>query len=137
MKKYTFVVEACEYKKHFLTLDVDMAVMTNIELDHADVYKDIDEYVETFESFAKKVRRAIVLLEDNIYISKIKTVTACPAITVSPKDYAFKTMLGTHNHLNASLAQSVIEQYAGYKNIEIDSTLITTYIQNFTSLRRR
>lgn len=137
MKKYSFIVEACEYKKHFLTLDVDMAVITNIELDHADVYKDIDEYVETFEAFARKVKRAIVVLEDNIYTPRLVDIAACQVMKITPYTYDFKHMLGVHNHLNASLAQHVIQQYAAYRGLDISSTDVQEYIQSFTWLRRR
>ena len=157
MKKYSFVVEACEYKKHFLTLDVDMAVVTNIELDHADVYKDIHEYVETFEAFARKVRRALLVLNDNIYTTRLEVHASCPVIQVSPREYEFKSMLGAHNHLNASLAQAVIEQYLDFRLLnlgvsknqyeapdlvvpvvdDVVSRNISAYIQNFAWLRRR
>ena len=30
------MVEACEYKRHFLYLDLDYSIITNIELDHTD-----------------------------------------------------------------------------------------------------
>ncbi|MDB5189485.1 MAG: murC, partial [Parcubacteria group bacterium] len=36
-----FVVEACEYKRDFLTLSPKILVITNIEFDHTDYYKDL------------------------------------------------------------------------------------------------
>ena len=38
-----FVVESCEYKRHFLAYQPDYAIITNIELDHVDYYKDMDD----------------------------------------------------------------------------------------------
>ncbi len=49
-KKY-FVVEACEHEAHFLLLRPTMAVITNIEADHLDYYRDLDHIVETFQTF--------------------------------------------------------------------------------------
>lgn len=45
------VVEADEYDRSFLTLDPDIAVVTNIEEDHLDIYKDLNDIKNTFKSF--------------------------------------------------------------------------------------
>lgn len=50
-----FVAEACEYKRSFLQLAPKIAVITGIEADHLDVYKDIDEIKEAFSLFAAKL----------------------------------------------------------------------------------
>jgi UDP-N-acetylmuramate--alanine ligase len=47
-----FVVEACEYDRTFLNLVPRAAVITNIEEDHLDYYKDIDEITLAFRDFA-------------------------------------------------------------------------------------
>lgn len=49
------VVEADEYDRSFLALNPAMAVITNIEADHLDCYKDLDEIREAFAQFASKV----------------------------------------------------------------------------------
>jgi UDP-N-acetylmuramate--alanine ligase len=51
----SFVVEACEYDRSFHKLHPTVAIITNIEEDHLDCYKDIDEIVESFRGFAKLV----------------------------------------------------------------------------------
>ncbi len=50
-----FVAEACEYKRSFLHLAPKIAVITGIEADHLDVYKDIAEIRGAFLSFAGKL----------------------------------------------------------------------------------
>ena len=40
-----FVFESCEFQRHFLCYHPDYAILTNIEMDHVDYYKDIDDYV--------------------------------------------------------------------------------------------
>ncbi len=45
------VIEACEYKEHFLAYRPSVAVITNIEYDHADYFKTQKHYLETFEKF--------------------------------------------------------------------------------------
>ena len=44
-----FVAEACEYNRSFLHLSPTVAVVLNIDADHLDCYKDIDE-IEPFAS---------------------------------------------------------------------------------------
>jgi len=47
-----FVTEACEYVKSFLKLHPKYALINNIDDDHLDCYKDIDEIADTFLQFA-------------------------------------------------------------------------------------
>ena len=46
-----FLAEACEFRRSFLKLKPTMAVVLNIDADHLDCYKDIDEIEETFGQF--------------------------------------------------------------------------------------
>jgi UDP-N-acetylmuramate--alanine ligase len=46
-----FVAEACEYNRSFLNLYPRIAVVTNIEEDHLDIYKDLSEIKQTFIEF--------------------------------------------------------------------------------------
>ena len=48
-----FVVEACEYMESFRYLKPHVAVITNIELDHVDYYKDYDSIHSAFTRFAE------------------------------------------------------------------------------------
>lgn len=50
-----FVIEACEYKEHFLAYRPSVAVITNIEYDHADYFKTPDDYLRAFEKFIERV----------------------------------------------------------------------------------
>ncbi|MBN2416556.1 UDP-N-acetylmuramate--L-alanine ligase [bacterium] len=49
------VVEADEYDRSFLQLTPTLAVITNIESEHLDCYKDLDDIKNSFISFANKV----------------------------------------------------------------------------------
>ena len=46
-----FVAEACEYNRSFLHLYPTVAVVLNIDEDHLDCYRDIDEIEETFGKY--------------------------------------------------------------------------------------
>ena len=58
-----FVVEADEYDRSFLALAPDVAVVTNVEADHLDIYRDLDDVREAFEQFVRDARW-IVLCAD-------------------------------------------------------------------------
>ncbi len=48
------VVEADEYDRSFLALRPDIAVVTNIDADHLDIYKDLDDIKDTFRQFCDR-----------------------------------------------------------------------------------
>ena len=47
-----FVTEACEYTNSFLKFFPTIALITNIEEDHLDFFKDIDDIINSFRKFA-------------------------------------------------------------------------------------
>ena len=47
-KNEYFALEACEFKRHFLSYNPYYAVVTNVELDHTDYYKDLDDVIDAF-----------------------------------------------------------------------------------------
>ena len=50
-----FVAEACEYNRSFLHLSPTTAVVLNIDADHLDCYRDIDEIEQTFGKYLEKL----------------------------------------------------------------------------------
>ncbi len=54
-KSDLFVTEACEYDRTFLNLVPQIAVITNIDEDHLDCYKDINELQGAFAEFASSI----------------------------------------------------------------------------------
>jgi UDP-N-acetylmuramate--alanine ligase len=63
-----FVVEADEYDRSFLTLSPDVAVVTNLEADHLDIYGDLDGVRQGFLDFLAGVRgggRVVVCADDH------------------------------------------------------------------------
>ena len=59
IKTLYFFVEACEYKRHFLHLDLDYALITSLELDHTDYYKDMKDYRKAFQQLLANVKQCI------------------------------------------------------------------------------
>ena len=66
-----FVLEACEYKRHFLNYNPNYAIITNIDLDHVDYYKDIDDMINAYNDFIKKAK-TIIACGDNKYTKQLK-----------------------------------------------------------------
>ena len=60
-----FVVEADEYDRSFLALHPDIAVVTNVEADHLDIYRDIDDIRSTFAAYVSGARFVVVCADDS------------------------------------------------------------------------
>jgi UDP-N-acetylmuramate--alanine ligase len=59
-----FVVEADEYDRSFLALTPTIAVVTNIEADHLDIYRDLDDIRSAFATFVRPARWVILCADD-------------------------------------------------------------------------
>ena len=59
-----FVVEADEYDRSFLALRPNVAVVTNVEADHLDIYKDLADIEETFAKFARPAEFIVLCADD-------------------------------------------------------------------------
>ncbi|MCI1856826.1 MAG: UDP-N-acetylmuramate--L-alanine ligase [Sporolactobacillus sp.] len=68
-----FIWESCEYKRHFLHSEPDYCIITNIEFDHSDYYKDLDDVVSAFQELALKVQKAIFACGDNEKLQTIRS----------------------------------------------------------------
>lgn len=63
-----FVAEACEFNRSFLQLAPESGAILNLEFDHADCYRNLDEIVEAFARFAASLDpagRLIVPADDD------------------------------------------------------------------------
>lgn len=94
-KSKYLVVEACEYKRSFLNLSPTILVITNIEADHLDYYKDLDDIKSAFGKLEQKVPKDGFIVRELDY-KKVKT------------DFSLLTP-GAHNILNAQAAIKTAE----------------------------
>lgn len=62
-----FILESCEYKRHFLSYHPYYAVITNIDLDHVDYYKDIDDVIDAYREYANKAEKMVIACGDDPY----------------------------------------------------------------------
>lgn len=63
-KKY-FIVEACEHREHMMKLSPNVIVLTNIEEDHLDYYRDLEHIQITFQNYINKLPASGVLVKNN------------------------------------------------------------------------
>ena len=66
-----FVVESDEFNRHFTYYHPTYSIITNIEAEHLECYKDIDDIRNTFEIFANQTKKLVVANGDNEEVRKI------------------------------------------------------------------
>ena len=64
-KSGTMVCEACEYMDHFFQLTPAVSVILNIDADHLDYFKNLDNIVRSFRQFASQTTRMLVVNGDD------------------------------------------------------------------------
>lgn len=68
-----FVLEACEYRRHFLAYKADYSIITNIDFDHPDYYKSIEDVAEAFDTFALQTKKRVIACGDDPLLRKMKS----------------------------------------------------------------
>ena len=155
------VAEADEFDRSFLQLTPRLAIITNIETEHLDCYRDLDEIKSTFVTFANKVPfyGAIIICLDEPSLQEIMprlerriiTYGTTPQAEVRGVDPVYdasnteftalwgKEKLGTlriqlpgfHNMKNALAALAVAIE------LEIPFNVVKKALEEFTGVHRR
>lgn len=120
-----FVIEGCEYRRHFLHLHPTILVITNIELDHTDYYKDLVDMQDAFQSVIALLPEEGALVTDTGSESIIPLIAALEKKIVSFQDVSVPILLvpGEFNKKNAQAAKSAVLAYADIKETQIDTSL--------------
>ena len=145
------IVEADEYDRSFLNLNVNYAVITSIENDHLDIYGDFKSLTESFQSFANNVKDVLItdaeinLNKDFSFSIKNDSDYYVNNIDILENEIRFdlKTpnnfysnisanILGLHNLKNVLAALSIIDQIK-----EIDIQNLLPFLSNFKGIERR
>lgn len=102
------VVEACEYKRSFLALHPTHVIVTNIDEDHLDYYKDLSDIHSAFQSFAEALpHEGLLVTHSNV--SLVTNARKVDADCIPTKDIDL-TVLGEHNKSNAQLVIALIKE---------------------------
>jgi UDP-N-acetylmuramate--alanine ligase len=72
----SFVIEADEYDRMFLGLRPQIAVITNVEYDHPDIYSSPEEFHKAFQDFVNCINRdgLLLLCGDDTGALKLKSI---------------------------------------------------------------
>ncbi len=68
-----FALESCEYRRHFLEYTPYYAIILNIDLDHVDYFKDIDDVFLAYQQLANKATHMVLACGDDKLAHKIKS----------------------------------------------------------------
>ena len=108
------IVEACEYKADFMSLTPDVLVITNLEYEHVDFYKNLGEVQATFRKLIEQIN------EGGVVITNVNDPNIAPILVDCPVpviDYSALIDLelpmkqpGLHNRLNAAAALAVAQR---------------------------
>ena len=111
-KSKYLVVEGCEYCRSFLNLSPSILVITNIDADHLDYYRDMEDIVSAFVELAQKLPKDGYLVIDSHAPNVEAVVKNSPcqngdfAVLKLPEDFKLH-IPGAHNLLNAKAAWGV------------------------------
>ncbi len=151
-----FITEACEYKKSFLHLNPNSTIINNIELDHPDCFKNLNDVTTAFMQLSKQTKDLLIINGDSlnlstfkhknpltfglntkntIYAKNIKTLKTSTTFDVVYKNEILgrvKTfLLGTHNIYN------ILGAILTALNYNINFNIIQNAIESFKGIKRR
>lgn len=127
------VVEACEYKEAFTNLKPQILIITNIEAEHLDYYKNEENYIAAFTKLANALPKNAHIIIDHTDQNSIKATQNAKANLIpwqNQIDFPLQ-IPGDHNLKNATFAAETA------KLLEIPFTTIKHSLQNFRGTWRR
>lgn len=131
------IVEACEFRRDFLSLKPDVLIITNIEYEHVDYYKNLADVQKAFNELAEQVCEGGVIIantDDEQVATALAGVEGVEKIDYTQYfDPLFEklSMPGVHNRMNAAAAIAA----AAY--LGVDVYLAREALQNFEGTWRR
>lgn len=154
------ICEACEYVDSFLSLSPVISLIINIDRDHLDYFKNLDNIIKSFKLFAQKTTGALVFNGDDENVKRvIEDSLDIPLVSYGLKDsnlYYAKDVVSTgvsqtfslmrmgikladitinvpgEHNVNNALAAAVTAHYLG-----IDLLSIVEALRDFTGVHRR
>lgn len=139
------VIEACEFKRSFLNYKPNIILLTNIDNDHMDYFKDMGDVKSAFQEFVDKIKSpqssltggvkstsALVLhkAEDFLKINNQEIQKIVCEKIISENDMVL-SVPGKHNRKNAQLVVALGEV------LKLDKNKILVGLKNFQGTWRR
>lgn len=161
-KKDIFIAEACEYHRSFLKFFPKYTLMLNIEADHLDFFKDLDDIIATFRDLANltpddgaiiancddaNVKKALIGIDKNIITFGIENECDYRAFNIShDKTDRCNFDIAKKGEYYASVSLSVpgihnvynaLAAFAIADNCNIDKNTIVSALGEFVGAHRR
>jgi UDP-N-acetylmuramate--alanine ligase len=133
-KSKYFICEACEYKRAFLNLNPKIIVITNIDNDHLDYYKNLKNIQKAFSQFVSKLGKNDFLVYNSQDKNSLPVAkkAKCKIVDYSKIGKDFKGKIpGEHNIKNAQAALAVA------KILKIKRENALKSLENFSGTWRR
>ncbi len=154
-----FIVEADEYRRHFMSFTPNIAAILNMDWDHPDYFKNVSQVETAFSEFANKVKNAIFIFGDNknqlekisplkahkfsfgfnkyndFVITNVNKITTGSYFTIQKKKKAlgrFFTKLEGNYGIIDTTAAVIIADYIGLNQEQIQEG-----IKNYNGTKRR
>lgn len=131
-----FVIEGCEYRRHFLQLHPTILVVTNIELDHTDYFADLEDMQNAFREVIARVSKDGVVVTDTVSPTITPLLDSVTSTVVPYQDIPVPVLRvrGSFNKKNAQSAKTTVRAYCGLEYAESD---IDASLQAFSGTWRR
>lgn len=158
----TFITEACEYTNSFLSFFPKISIILNIDADHLDFFKDIDDIRHSFRLFAEKLPAdgTLIINSDTPHYEDIIKDLPCRVITygleheaeytadqITYDEFGHATFVCVHNGTTAGTFSLKVPGIHNVSNalsvialghlLGLDSDRIQKGIANFTGTDRR
>lgn len=86
-KSRNFVCESCEFNNTFLHMNPNIVVILNIDEDHLDFFKNLDNIKKSFRAFADSAKQCIIYNgDDENTVDTLKGIEGIKLISVGKKD---------------------------------------------------
>ena len=149
--KRLFITEACEYRESFCELRPDTEIILNIESDHPDYYKSMNELNHAFQKFADKLKvnghiilppsvdikcKNEIIIGRDVYAENVRTENGENVYDIKvkgklyAKDFKLK-VVGAHNVYNSLFSIAVADLYG------LDREKVLDALSNFKGVKRR
>ncbi|MCX5767007.1 MAG: UDP-N-acetylmuramate--L-alanine ligase [Gemmatimonadetes bacterium] len=102
-----FVVEADEYDRSFLALKPDVAVVTNIEADHLDIYRDLTDITDAFGQYVSGARW-IAICADDVHANALATPASAEVVRYGIESRDARLMARDVEWVNGSTKFTVV-----------------------------
>ena len=76
-------VESCEFRRHFLAYHPEYLIITNIEIDHVDYFKDEEDYFNAYQEFVRNVKKAVFYYGEDEWCRKLQFDTEAYSFGIS------------------------------------------------------